>query len=53
MGPGGQAVRAEKLAALQALEAELKAAKAEVAQYADSDPKKLEAIRAGASPSAV
>ena len=41
-----QAARSEKLAALQALEAELKAMQAEIAQYADSDPKKLEAMRA-------
>ena len=41
-----QAVRSEKLAALQALEAELLAMQAEIAQYADSDPKKLEAMRA-------
>ena len=41
-----QAVRSEKLAALQVLEAELKAMQAEIAQYADSDPKKLEAMRA-------
>ena len=41
-----QAARSEKLAALQALEAELKAMLAEIAQYADSDPKKLEAMRA-------
>jgi hypothetical protein len=41
-----QAARTEKLAALHALEAELQAAQAEASQYADSDPKKLEAVRA-------
>ncbi len=45
-----QAARSEKLAALQALEAELKAMQAEIAQYADSDPKKLEAMRAPGPP---
>ncbi len=41
-----QAARTEKLAALHALEAELQAAQADASQYADSDPKKLEAVRA-------
>ncbi|KAK9826737.1 hypothetical protein WJX81_002821 [Elliptochloris bilobata] len=44
-GKEDTAVRSEKLAALQALEAKLKSAQAEIALYADSDPKKMEAMR--------
>jgi len=47
-----QAARTEKLAALHALEAELQAAQADASQYADSDPKKLEAVRASPPPAA-
>ncbi len=46
-----QAARTEKLAALHALEAELQAAQADAAQYADNDPKKLEAVRTLPPPS--